>query len=43
MSDAKFRVIDGRVYEVLHDGWGNPYLKPRGDVVEDEQEVGGFA
>ena len=35
-DERGFRVIDEEVYEVLHDSRGNPYLKPRGVLVEHE-------
>lgn len=35
-EESAFRVINGEVYEVHHDSRGNPYLKHRGVLVEDE-------
>lgn len=36
---SPYRVIEGEVYEVLYDSRGNPYLKHRGVLVDDEQEL----
>ena len=35
-DERHFRIIDGEVYEVLHDSRGNPYLKRRGVKVDHE-------
>jgi len=40
LSDERaFRVLHGRVYEVLHDSRGHPYLKFRGVLIHDEVEA----
>jgi len=35
-EESAFRVINGEVYEVLHDSRGHPYLKQRGVLVDHE-------
>lgn len=37
-GEDEYRIIDGRVYQVHYDSFGNPYLKYRGVLVEDELE-----
>jgi len=35
-DETGYRVIDGEVYEIMHDSWNNPYLKRRGVLVNHE-------
>jgi len=35
-DESAYRVVDGEVYEVLHDSRSNPYLKRRGVLVDHE-------